>query len=406
MRTTTVVIGGGHNGLAMSHRLTERSIDHVVIERGTVANAWRTERWASLRLLTPNWQSRLPGSPGVPGDPDGFMTAREVAEHVAAYATAIVAPVCTGTRVTRVSRAGEGYVVLTDRGTWECRSVVIASGAANVAAVPAIAARTPASVATHTPMTYRTPADLGDREVLVVGASATGVQLASEIRRTGRPVTLAVGEHVRLPRRYRGRDIFWWLDVAGVLDQRFDEVDDLVRARHVPSPQLIGGEQSLDLDALTDIGVRVVGRLAAITDGAAQFSGALANVCTLADLKMDRLLDTFDAWARTTRVDAIGPPERYPPTRVPSVPVLAADLGRFSDVVWATGYRPDHSWLDVPVLDRHGRIRHDGGVVSDAPGMYVLGLNLLRRRRSSYMSGAADDTADLATHLHHTLARV
>ena len=282
--------------------------------------------------------------------------------------------------------------------------MVLASGTANIANVPAIAERVPASIATYTPMTYPSPDRLDDRGVLVVGASATGIQLADEIRRSGRPVTIAVGEHVRLPRRYRGHDIFWWMDAAGILDQRHDEIDDLVRARRLPSPQLIGSPErrTIDLNTLADQGVRVVGRLTGLTDGTAQFSGALANACTLADLKMNRLLDTFDDWIRTTGCDEARPPQRFKPTNVPNKPVLEIDLqkGEIGTMVWATGYRPDYSWLDIPVLDRKGRICHDGGVVSGAPGMYLLGANLLRRRRSSYISGAEADTAELSTHLH------
>jgi putative flavoprotein involved in K+ transport len=233
---TTVVIGAGHAGLAMSRRLTERSIDHVVLERGEVANSWRTERWDSLRLLTPNWHSRLPGRAAAdvqddPDDPDGFMAVSDLVSLIDGYARTVDAPVHTGTRVTGVSMDDGGYTVATDRGRWRCASVVLASGPANVAAVPASASALSRSVESVTPLMYRSPMQLAEGGVLVVGGSATGVQLAEEIHRSGRPVTLAVGEHVRMPRTYRGRDIFWWLDAAGVLDERHDQVDDLVRAR-------------------------------------------------------------------------------------------------------------------------------------------------------------------------------
>ena len=409
MDTTTVIIGAGHAGLAMSRRLTERSLDHVVLERGEVANSWRTERWDSLRLLTPNWQSRLPGYEYSGTDPGGFMTMPEVVDFIAGYADAVAAPVHTGTTVTRVAVTETGYEVTTDRGVWTAPSVVLASGASNIANVPALASAVPTSVAMLTPMTYRSPHLLDDRGVLVVGASATGIQLADEIRRSGRAVTIAVGEHVRLPRLYRGRDIFWWMDAVGILDQRYDEVDDLVRARHLPSPQLIGtpDRRSIDLNSLVDQGVQIVGRLGRIFDGVAQFSGSLANVCALADLKMNRLLQTLDDWARATEIDAVDRPHRFEPTRLPSTPPLELDLstGEIGTIVWATGYRPDHSWLDVPVLDHKGRIRHDGGVVRDAPGMYLLGANVLRRRRSSFIHGAESDTADLAEHLAGYLDR-
>jgi putative flavoprotein involved in K+ transport len=326
------------------------------------------------------------------------------------YAKAISAPVRTQTTVKAVRAVGSGYEVATTQGVWRCSTVVLAGGPCNLALVPEKVRALPPRITTLTPMTYRGPDQLADREVLVVGASATGVQLAEEIQASGRAVTLAVGEHVRLPRLYRGRDIFWWMDVAGVLDQRYDEVDDIVRARHVPSPQLIGTPErtTLDLNALTARGVRVVGRLGRIHDGVAQFSGSIANVCKLADLKMNRLLDTFDAWATAAGLeDRVDPPHRFAPTRLAAPPTLAIDLrqGAIGSIVWACGYRPDYSWLNLPVFDRAGRIRHDGGVVSGASGVYLLGSPFLRRRRSSFINGADADTADLADHLRGYLDR-
>jgi len=404
VHTTTVIIGGGQGGLAMSRCLSDRSIDHVVLERGEVANSWRTERWDSLRLLTPNWQCRLPGRPYAGDDPDGFMTAPEVVDVIAAYAKEIAAPVHTSTTVTAVRRTDDGYRVVTDQGEWSCEAVVLASGAFNVPRVPDFAAAVPSSVTTRSAMTYRNPHDLDDGGVLVVGASATGAQIAHEIQSSGRPVTLAVGEHVRGPREYRGRDIHWWMQAAGVLDERYDEVDDIVRARRVPSMQLTGSTErvTLDLNKLTGIGVQLVGKFAAISGTRAQFSGSLRNKCDLADLKLGRLLDTIDEWATAAGLDdAVPPPHRFAPTAVPEPPRLDLDLGRgeIRTIIWATGYRPDYSWLEVDVLDAKAMVRHDGGVVVDAPGMYVIGLPFLRRRKSSFIDGACDDAQELAQHL-------
>jgi putative flavoprotein involved in K+ transport len=411
MRTDVpvVVIGAGHAGLAMSRRLSERSIEHVVLERGTVANSWRTERWDSLRLLTPTWHNRLPGADDTAADPDGFMTAAETAAMIDRYATRIAAPVVTGTTVTALRRRSDrasGYEVLTDRGRWTCAAVVVASGGCARAAVPALATALPVSVTSVTALDYRNPAQLAEGGVLVVGASATGAQLADEIHASGRPVTLSVGEHVRMPRTYRGRDVFWWSEVTGVLDERYDEVDDVVRVRNLPSPQLIGSDErrDLDLNSLQAAGVRVVGRLGRISGATAQFSGGLANVCKLADMKLDRLLRRFDDAAVTVE-DELDPPQRFEPTRTPATSCTEIDLesSGIRSVVWATGLRPDHEWIDLPVFDHAGRIRHDGGVVDDAPGAYVLGLSVLRRRRSSYIGGAEHDTAELADHLHRHL---
>ncbi|GAA2206703.1 NAD(P)/FAD-dependent oxidoreductase [Nonomuraea monospora] len=384
-----------------------------MIERGEVANSWRRERWDSFRLLTPNWQSRLPGLPYTGPDPDGYMTAKEVTQLIEGFATLSRAPVRTGTDVTSVRTAGDGYQVTTSRGEIRCRAVVIASGACNRPVVPPFSEAVPPSVEQLTPFDYREPGRLPDGGVLVVGASATGVQLAAELRRSGRPVVLSVGEHVRLPRTYRGRDVLWWMDASGVWDQRHDEVDDLARARRLPSPQLVGTPEraTLDLNALTAMGVEPVGRLAAVRDGRALFSGGLRNVFSLADLKLERLLDTFDAWASTRDLDVsfgpdtgtgpdLGPPERLAPTRVPESARLQLDLrgGEIRTIVWATGFRPDYGWLHVPVLDEKGRLRHDGGV-ADSPGLYALGLPLLRRRRSTFIHGIEPDAREVIDHL-------
>jgi putative flavoprotein involved in K+ transport len=401
--TTTVVIGAGHCGLAMSRCLADRSIDHVVLERGDVAHSWKTERWDSLRLLTPNWLSRLPGYAYEGDDPDGFMTMPEVIGFIEQYARAIRAPVQPNTTVTSVRHTHAGYVVATDQGDWTCQTVVLASGACNIPIVPDLATAVPSDVMTLTPMQYRQPGQLEEGGVLVVGASATGIQLADEIHRSGRPVTLAVGEHVRAPRVYRGMDILWWMDAAGVLDERYDEVDDITRARRVPSMQLVGtpSRVSVDLSALMSIGVRLVGRLAGINQGTAQFSGSLPNKCSLADLKLGRLLDTIDEWATEHGLDdEIEPPHRFAATEVESSPPLMLDLtsGEIRTIVWATGFRPEYSWLEVPVFDRKGQIRHDGGVV-EAPGMYLMGMPFLRRRKSSLIDGAGVDAHDLTNHL-------
>jgi putative flavoprotein involved in K+ transport len=373
-----------------------------------VANSWRRERWDSLRLLTPNWQARLPEHRYDGPDPDGYMSMGEVIEFIEGFAAVSRAPVRTGTTVMSVRRTDDGYNVTTNRGEIRCRAVVIASGACNQPVVPRFSDAVPATIQQLTPFDYGNPTRLPDGGVLVVGASATGVQLAAELQRSGRPVILSVGEHVRLPRTYRGRDVLWWMYASGVWDQQHDEIDDLTRARRLPSPQLVGTPErtTLDLNALTAIGVRLVGRWAAVRDGRALFSGGLRNMFSLADLKMARLLDTFDEWARTDGCDGdIDGPERFAPTHVPASTPLQLDLrsGQVRTIVWATGFRPDYRWLDVPALDTKGQLRHEGGVV-DSPGMYALGLPVLRRRKSTFIHGIEDDARDVVAHLTRYLA--
>ena len=267
----------------------------------------------------------------------------------------------------------------------------------------------PPGISNVTTHDYQDPEQLADGKILIVGASATGLQLADEIHHSGRPVTLAVGEHVRLPRVYRGRDVQWWMHSAGVLDEGIDDIDDITRARNLPSPQLVGSRrrQILDLNAMTDAGVKLVGRLMAVRDGVAMFSGSLRNVCSLADLKMGRLLDTIDEWAESSgEGDTFGPPERFERTRVDEAPPLTIDLAgeEFATVLWATGYRPDYSWLDMPVLDRKGKLVHDEGVVN-APGIYALGLPFMRKRKSSFIHGTEDDANYIVDHLSHYLGK-
>ncbi len=253
LKTTAVVVGAGHCGLAMSRCLADRSIDHVVLERGEVAHSWRTQRWDSLRLLTPNWMTRLPGFSYRGDDPDGYLERTDVAQLIEGYAKESAAPVRANTTVTSVRPAEGGYVVQTDQDFWHARSVVLAPGASTVPKVPALQGGVPAGITTLTPADYRNPGQLPDGGVLVVGASASGIQIAAELHRSGRQVTLAVGEHVRMPRTYRGKDILWWMDAAGLLDERYDEIPDLARARNLPSMQLVGSPDrtTVDLNSLS-----------------------------------------------------------------------------------------------------------------------------------------------------------
>ena len=377
-----------------------------MLERGGIANSWRRERWDSLRLLTPKWLTRLPDFRYRGADPDGYMSVGDLIAFIEGFAASSNAPVRTNTEVTSVRYEDREYRVTTSQGEMRCATLVIASGACNLPAVPRLSESIPTSIVQVTPFEYRNPAQLPDGGVLVVGASATGVQLAAEIHASGRPVTLAVGEHVRLPRTYRGRDILWWMDASGLWDEPYDQIDDVARARRLPSPQLVGTSErtTLDLNALAAMRIELAGRLAAVRDGRALFSGGLRHLFSLADLKMERLLDRFDEWARTVRLDA-GEPERLPPTRTPASPRLQIDLrsGEIRSIVWATGFRPDYRWLDVPVLDEKGMLRHEGGVV-DSPGLYALGLPVLRRRKSTFIHGIEDDARDVIDHLVQHLA--
>jgi putative flavoprotein involved in K+ transport len=400
-RVSAVVVGAGQAGLAMSRHLALAGLDHVVLERGEVASSWRTERWDSLRLLTPNWMCRLPGFQYEGPDRDGYQTAAETAGWLEAYACRTGAPVRTGVTVLQVRRKAGGFEVATDDGCYLAAAVVVAAGASSDTRVPAVAAELPGRINQVTAVRYRNPAQLGATgDVLVVGASASGIQIADELRRSGRCVTLAVGEHVRLPRHYRGRDIYCWLAAVGQLDERYDEVEDIERARRHASVQLVGSptRMPLDLNALSAAGVDLVGRLMRVSGTVAQFSGALASLTANADLKQARLLQRIDDFVTEHGLSGEVPgPDRPGPTRLGAVPT-EIDLERFTTVIWATGYRPSYPWLEPAAFDRRGRVAHDGGV-SPVPGLYVLGLPFLRRRRSNLIAGVGDDAAELLAHL-------
>jgi putative flavoprotein involved in K+ transport len=402
-RVDTIVIGGGQAGLAMSRCLRDHVIEHVVLERGRVAERWRSERWDSLRLLTPNWQSRLPGYRYAGGEPDSYMTMPEVVNYLEGYARSFGAPIEERTTVVSVEPLGGGYLVVTERGGWEAHNVVIATGYCDVPFVPTLATALPPDVAQVVPTRYRDPGELPEGGVLVVGASATGVQLADEIHASGRPVTLAVGHHTRLPRRYRGRDILWWLDAMGLFDETGDDVYDLEISRRQPSLQLVGrpDHSTLDLPLLERRGVRLVGRAVGVDGARVSFADDLVAHTAGADVRLARLLVRIDAFAASAGLESqVGPAEPFQPFLWPAPAPEAIDLRAegIQTVVWATGFTRHYPWLRVPVLDGRGELRHAGGV-TPAPGLYALGLSFQRRRKSTFIDGVGDDARELAEHI-------
>jgi len=399
----TIVIGGSQAGLAMSRCLVDRGVEHVVLERGRIGERWRSERWNSLRLLTPNWMSRLPGYHYEGDDPHGYMTKDALVDYLEGYARSFSAPVEEETAVVRVEPgAAGGFVVRTERGDWSSRRIVVATGHSDVPAVPRFAESLPESICQVVPTRYKEPGDLPEGGVLVVGASATGVQLAEEIHRAGRPVTLAVGRHTRLPRDYRGRDILHWFDAMGILDERADQVHDLAASLRQPSFQLVGRSDraTLDLGVLQGLGIRLVGTAIDIEDGVVELCDDLQASTLKADAKLARLLDRIDGFIRRAGLEKeVLAAESVAPVRpLPAPRALdLADAG-ISTVLWATGYRRNYDWLHLPVLDRRGDIRHQAGV-TPVEGLYVLGMRFQTRRNSSFLDGVGADAQSVADHL-------
>ncbi len=406
MRTTdTLILGGGQAGLAISRCLTALGCDHLIVERGRIAERWNSQRWNSLRLLTPNWMTRLPGWAYDGPDPDGFMTAPEVASFFARYAASFAAPVQLHTTVQHVTRDEKGFVVTTSNGEFRSANVVIATGWCDHPAIPAAARHLSRRIHQVVPAEYRSPEDVANGGVLVVGASATGVQLADELHRSGRPVTVAVGSHSRIPRRYRGLDIFRWLDMIGAFDKTIDDVGDVAAARGEPSLQLVGREdhRSLDLATLQVDGVRLVGRLNAVDGTRVKLAANLRGVIDAADGQMARVLGRIDAAIeRCGLTGEVFDAEPIPPVTPVSVPdSLDLSAAGISTIVWATGHRRTYPWLNLPILDGRGEIGQYRGT-TPVPGAYVLGQRFQHYRNSNFIDGVGRDAHYIAEHISGT----
>jgi putative flavoprotein involved in K+ transport len=409
-RVDVVVIGAGQAGLALSRCLTERHVDHVVLERGQIAERWRSERWDSLRLLTPNWQTRLPHFCYDGDDPDGYMDSREVAGFLTRYAESFAAPVELQTPVTRVSAGPDGFTIATTRGTWTAAAVAIATGYCDQPAVPRCGVGITPAIQQLTPSAYVKPSMVASGGVLVVGASASGIQIAHELRQEGRSVVLAVGRHLRVPRTYRGRDVMWWLDHLGVLAETTDSLFDREASQSQPSFQLVGrpDRASLSLADLHDVGVVLTGRLLTVSGATAHFDDSLLETTAAADAKLALLLERIDRFVYAYGIDQVGNAEPFTPhwprfVNVPSPQQLDLEAAGVKTILWATGYRREYPWLDVPgALDERGELRHDRGV-SPAPGLYVIGLPFLSRRNSAFIDGVGHDAVALAEHITQRL---
>jgi putative flavoprotein involved in K+ transport len=390
----TIVVGAGQAGLATARCLHERGIGHVVLERGRIGEAWRS-RWDSLRLLTPNWMTRLPGYRYEGPEPDGFMNRDELVAFFEGYVRRSGLTVREGVTVRTAHRDGGRFEVETDGEHLHSENLVVATGHAAVAAVPTIMSELldPSIHQLHSSQ-YRNPEALTAGGVLIVGAGASGLQLAAELRRHGRKVVVAVGRHARAVRRYRGRDLWWWLDRIGSLDVTADEVADLEAARRAPSLGLTGAGGGIDIDlgTLARDGVETVGRVLDISGTRVELGANLENDVADADRRLSRLLDRFDVFAEAGGVDARLPPSCRPPAlRVSSQPVrLDLAASGITNVIWCTGFRRAYDWLDVPVLDGAGEVIHRRGV-TPVPGLYVMGQRFQWRRGSHFIDGVGHD---------------
>ena len=397
----TLIIGGGQAGLALSHMLSRRDRQHLVLERGRIAERWRTERWDGLRFQFPNWSVRLPDFPLAHADPDAFATSGEIVDFLSAYADFIAAPVRCGVAVTALRRrpGTSGFVAETSNGPIEAANVVVATGPYQRPIVPALLAEDAGFFQVHASL-YREPDQLPAGAVLIVGSGASGAQIAEELVRAGRPVYLSVGRHRRMPRRYRGRDLIWWLSAMG-LDQT--PVENRGPDKSLPLITGAYGGHTIDFRHFATQGVTLLGRVAAARDGTLDLALDLADSLAFGDAAYTAFLDRADAHVAQHGLDM--PEEPAARAVQPDPPCLVKPLRRLdlhgagiSAVIWATGYGCDFSWIDAPVLDARGEPVHRGGI-TDVPGLYFIGLQWLSKMNSSFLAGVGDDAARLADHI-------
>lgn len=395
----TIVIGAGQAGLALSSALTDAGEEHLLLERGQVAQRWRSERWDSFRLLTPNWQTRLPGYSYRGLDPEGFMGREQIVDFFDGYASSFAAPVRTGVAVLRAEQADDGWRLATSAGSFGAANIVVATGHYEVPRVPAvIASRLSADVTQVMARDYRNPQTLPPGAVLVVGAGPSGQQIADELARAGRRVFIAVGRHRPLPRRYRGYDAYWWLDRMGALHRRVDSLPDPDAAANAPSVVLSGEREDLHLRRLVSHGVTALGHLSSVGGTMLHFADDLDRSLRDADAHAARFRAQVDAFAVEHRLHV--PASAYVPAQLPrwaheaptTIDMIQAGI---STVVWATGYRRDHTWIAAPVFSSTGAPVQNRGI-TPARGLMFLGLRFMHRRNSNFIDGVGADAVYLA----------
>jgi putative flavoprotein involved in K+ transport len=395
----TLIIGGGQAGLVMSYRLKQRSLSHLVLERHRIGERWRSERWDGLKFQFPNWSVRLPDFSFPHTDPDGFAATREIVQFIDAYAAFVAPPIRCGVEVTRLHRNGaSGFVAETPEGEIEAKNVVVATGPYQRALMPDML-RDENIFQVHASR-YQNPAQLPSGAVLVVGSGASGAQIAEELLRAGRRVYLAVGRHTRLPRRYRGRDLIWWLSTLGI-----DQTPVQARGPSRLLPVISGayGGHSIDFRRFAADGVTLLGRIAAARESVVDIAADLAQNLADGDATYAAFLALVDAHVERHGLTMPPDPAARQVLRDPLCliePIRRLDLRAegIGAVIYATGYGVDFGWIEIPVLDSRGEPVHRGGIAA-VPGLYFLGLQWLSKMSSSFLSGVGDDAAHLADHI-------
>jgi len=399
----TVIIGGGQAGLAMSHCLSQRGREHIVLERARLAERWRSERWDSLHLQFPNWSLALPGQVYASDEPDGFAHKDAVVDFIERYALRVAAPVRCGVDVTALRRAasGVGFELTTSRGRVAARHVVVATGPYQRPRLPHLSRELPAEVVQLHARDYRSPKALPEGAVVVIGSGASGCQIADELLEAGRRTFLSVGRHRRVPRRYRGHDVFWWRRELGELDRT---VDDMPPGLRPPPPLVTGvnGGYEVDLRQSAARGLHLCGHLSGVAAVTLAWADDLQQSLSIGNRRYRAFVSEVDAHVARTGLDVpqgpdaddlLGDRTRIAPPASASALDLRAE--RVGAVIWATGYTLDFGWIEIPVFDVDGMPQQRRGATSE-PGLYFLGLHWMHKAKSSFLCGVGEDAAYIA----------
>ncbi len=399
-----MIIGGGQAGLALSYYLTQQGRTHLVLEQGRVGESWRSQRWDSFTLITPTWMNKLPGFPYQGGDPDGFMPRENIVAYLDQYAASFNAPLHCGIRVTAVRQqpGGDGYLVEAEEMTFEARNVVLATGAYPKPKIPTASADLRVDICQMHTSEYRNPQTLPSGAVLVVGTGQSGCQIAEELHQSGRQVYLSTSSCGRVPRRYRGRDVSWWLTRMGFFDRTIDQLPS-PNAAFACSPQLSGaqGGHDINLRQFAREGIILLGHLQAVQGKQIILAPDLEENLAKADAFAIQMMQAIDEYIKKIGMDVAAnrTTDEVPSNCASSTkPILTLDLqsAGISTIMWASGYKLEFGWVQIPVFDGVGYPIHQRGVTA-FPGLYFLGLHWLYKMKSAILYGVGEDAAFIAS---------
>lgn len=393
-KVNTVIIGAGQAGLSTSYCFTQKGIDHVVLEKGRVGEEWKSRRWDSFRLITPNSMTRLPGFSYKGNNPDGFDSRDEVVRFLEDYAKSFNAPVLENTKVISVTQNKNGFEVRTNNGDFESKNVIVATGSFHKPLIPKLAESFPKNILQIHSSEYKNAKQLPKGAVLVVGAGNSGVQIATDLNKAGRKVYLSLGKLRIVPRRYRGKDFMQWAELLGILDRTTAEATPEIKK--LTPPLLLGTLETVNLQKLAKNGIQLLGRLTDFRENRFIFADDLSENVEKGESALIGFKKTVDQFIIDNKLD-LPREEQKSTSKVDQKIMIELNVKEITSVMWATGFEYDYSWLKLPVLDKTNEPIHTKGV-SKIPGLYFIGLRWLSKYKSFLLCGVAEDAEYLSTY--------